>query len=281
MDSQIKMNLHSDKYLTDLPQKEMDRMLRIHCTKLGFPVGVENIMDLPETGFAAARNDSFGASDSAVLLGVAYSSKKVPMKTKDELLFEKVNSVWNTEIGKLASVRKGKELEDMIIHKLEKVINAKILKPADMYINNQGLATNFDGVIFEAVKEDLLVTDYKAVPMEIKVCSFFGRKNYDWKKGVSEFEPEIKLEAPIPLEIDTRMSIEEYIKAQADWYGIPKYYYTQLQQQILFLGSDHGHLAVMDDINWEIFIYTIPRDDHMISELLKESYYQYESLLQC
>ena len=34
----------------------------------------------------------------------------------------------------------------------------------------------------------------------------------------------------------------------------------------------------MDDINWEIYIYTIPRDQHMIDALEDESFHQYARL---
>jgi hypothetical protein len=34
----------------------------------------------------------------------------------------------------------------------------------------------------------------------------------------------------------------------------------------------------MDDINWELFIYAIPRDNHVIQKLEEESFYQYARL---
>ena len=257
-------------------KEEMNKLLEDHCASLGFTVGVRNIMDMDETEFAKARNNTFGASDSSVLLGVAYSSKSVKMKTPDELLYEKVNNVWNEDIGKLASVRKGKELEDMIIHKLETILdNIHILKPSHMYINQKGLATNFDGVAFEIIEQENNLQIYRPIPFEIKLCSFFGRNNYAWCKGISEFSENIELKLPMDLEVDTALPIATYIQNKADWFGIPKYYYTQLQQQMEFLDAPYGYLGVMDDINWEVYIFAVPRDQHVIDKLNEISYYQY------
>lgn len=278
MDTQVKYNIHGDKYMhmNEATMDELDKRLEEHCTKIGFPVGLRNAAYLEETAFAESRNNTFGASDSSVLLGVAYSSKKVTMKTKDELLQEKVEEFWNEEIGKLASVRKGKELEDFFIKRLENLMETPILKPSHMYINGKGLATNFDGVIFEAeIDPEGLVIGYRPVPMEIKLCTVWARKNYNWDKGISEFATSFKLISPDKLPLQKNIPIEQYIEHQANHYGIPKYYYTQLQQQMLFLNSDHGHLGVMDDVNWEMHVYTVHRDDHVIEKLTDEALYMY------
>ena len=282
---QVKATLdHPIKYMQHNGRTSMDTEVNLrleeHCKSIGFPVGVYDIDKLDETGFAAARNDTFGASDSAVLLGVAYSSRNVTMKTKDELLNEKVNNFWNEEISSKASVRKGKDLEvPIIVPKLEEMLNAYVLKPKDMYVNKKGLATNFDGVLFEAeINDEDLIIGYHPVPLEIKVCTVWARKNYDWNKAVSEFDKDIKLEIPKDLPLREGIPIEEHIELKATHFGIPKYYYTQLQQQIMFLGADHGHLAVMDDSEWTIYIFTVPRDDVVIKALEIESFHQYARL---
>ena len=281
MNDLLKFKLdHSNSYViseqgNNMQRHQYDLLLEDICKNLGFPVSVRDIVDMDETDFASARNNTFGASDSAVLLGVAYSSKYVKQKTPDELVHEKVINFWNTEIGKLASVRKGKELEDFIIQKFEKILNAFILKPAHMYTNNEGLATNFDGVVFEEVVTEDLITGHKAIPFEIKVCTMWANKNYNWDKAISEFAEKIELVIPEDITINKSTSIDKYIEAKANHFGIPKYYYTQLQQQMLFLGSNHGHLGVMKDSDWELFIFTIPRDQHMIEKLLEESLYHY------
>jgi len=285
MNAQLTMKLDSNTFIPKNESLEgtLQDSFTEFCTQLGFPVGVANIMDLDQDGFAEARANSFGASDSSVILGVAYSSSRVEMKTLSQLVDEKVNNVFDEEIGKLASVRKGKELEDMIIHKIETILNATIIKPDHMFINGKGLATNFDGIIFEQLpdEEHTIIEDYMPIPMEIKVCSFFGRKNYDWNKGLSEFAGDFNLNVldKPRLRLMNDIEISEYVELQADYYGIPKYYYTQLQQQMLFTDASHGYLAVMDDINWTIYFYKILRDAYVINTLNLRSEQAYTQLI--
>ena len=75
-------------------------------------IGVENIDTLSNEQFVAVRNNTFGASDAAVLLKSAYSSKKVLMKTTEQLIHEKVTGIYDEKINKLPAVRKGKEQEN-------------------------------------------------------------------------------------------------------------------------------------------------------------------------
>lgn len=264
---------------------DMAEQLTKHLKENGYPVGVKNIDQLDEDAFAEARSNTFGASDAAVLLGVAYSSKKVPMKTPMDLLAEKINKDWDPSIGMKASVRKGRELEPLILDKIQNIIEGEVIKPRHMYIseNGDGLATNFDGVVFEnsTTADDMFIDNYIPVPMEVKVCSFFGRSNYDWNKGISEFEPDPLHELAKRKEfpIHPTDDVTEHIIRKSDAIGIPKYYYTQLQQQMMFLDAPHGYLAVMDDIDWTLYFYYVPRDEFVINELGKKAHEMYQYLL--
>ena len=255
----------------------MEAYLAKHMEKVNYGIGVENVDQLSQDEFASIRSYTFGASDSSVIMEVAYSSKKVPMKTKDDLLFEKINKEWDESIGLKASVRKGRELEPLIIDKITNLIEGVVLKPKHMYVsldNEEGLATNFDGVVFEAIETNNELTDvFQPVPMEIKVCSFFGRSNYNWHKAVSEFEDNVveKITAPKKLGTPPNANYQEHIIKMSDILGIPKYYYTQLQQQMEFLDAQHGYLAVMDDIDWTLYFYRVPRDQHVIDELKRRA----------
>lgn len=56
---------------------------------------------------------------------------------------------------------------------------------------------------------------------------------------------------------------------------MPVYYLTQVQQQMLALGSTKGYLVVMDVDTWNVNIFTIYRDETIIKELksLGSAYY--------
>lgn len=271
-------------FLTASPEfnEEMiETYLTNHLNNAGFPVGVYHVDQLTQEEFADIRANTFGASDSSVLLEVAYSSSKVPMKTVDELIYEKVNKVWDEEIGKKASVRKGRELEPIILDKISYNINATVIKPKHMYINQKGLATNFDGVVLENIStDDNLSDNFIPVPMEVKLCSFFGRANYNWSKGIHQDDALImeRLQANTTYQLINKHPIHRHVEHAANLIGIPKYYYTQVQQQMYFLNAPHGYLAVMDDINWTLYYYKIPRDQFMIDYLIDKSMTQYARL---
>lgn len=270
-----------DDYFTE---DLLEKHLTTHLESKGFPVGVYDVNTLSQDDFALIRSNTFGASDSAVLLNVAYSSAKVPMKTQDELMHEKINQIFNTEIGKKASVRKGRELEPLIIDKITGIVEGTVVKPKHMYINGQGLATNFDGVVLENTSNNTnnISDSFIPVPMEIKVCTFFARSNYDWNKGIHQDTLDItdKLKRNYDYKLLNKVPIENHIVHAANLMGIPKYYYTQLQQQMLFLDAPHGYLAIMDDINWDLYFFKVPRDQFVIDALVTVSTDLYAKLAQ-
>lgn len=251
-----------------------------------YPIAVQNITFLSEETFAKVRSDYFGASDSAVLLRVAYhkdGKNPVPMKTVEELLTEKINETIDEDIAAKASVRKGKDLENLLIDKIKNkihILNEKVgvIKPVHMYHNNYGLSVNFDGI--------MCLPNEKYIPLEIKVCTVWARKNYDWDKAITEdmfehegYYPRLQEFFFKEPEVDSapirRINLASEIEAYANIYGIPAYYYTQIQQQMYFANSNYGILAVMDDTNWIVNYFKIPRNEVVIKHLLDISYAQY------
>lgn len=284
----IKMDLEEKTHFLEASESFdeglIENALTRHLSLNGYDIGKHNVDQLTQDEFAEMRANTFGASDSSVLLEVAYSSKKVPMKTREDLLMEKINKDWDESIGMKAAVRKGRELEPLIIDKISDLIGGTVIKPKHMYISTfgDGLATNFDGVVLEAQSNNDELTDhFIPVPMEIKVCSFFGRSNYNWNKAVSEFEDNI------PKKLVAKRDYIEFkttdptrrVEEISDVLGIPKYYFTQLQQQMMFLGAPHGYLAVMDDIDWTLYFYKVPRDEPTMLEIGKRAHELYQYLL--
>ena len=211
-------------------------------------VYIRDIQSLSEEEYALARKDTFGASDSSILCGVNL------YKDMDALLKEK-NCKYLTaeekEVGKKPAVRKGRELEPLILFKAQEILGIKhLIKPNHMYMfkSVRGLTVNFDGVDIDNV-----------VPIEAKLVTRYGEKYYN--KNITEEDAK-----KIPMGIEGT-NIVEHIKRKATKFGIPAYYYTQVQQQIAGLDTDHGYLAALFDETWTFKTYYIKRDDYVINHI--------------
>ena len=210
-------------------------------------IAVEDVQSLSHEDYALVRKNYFGASDSSILCGVNL------YKSLDDLLKEKNCKYLTAEekaVGEKPIVRKGYDLEPIILQKAETELNTEIHKPKDMYKfkNVDGLSINFDGVIEE---------EGKLVPVEAKLVSKYGEKYYN--KLVDMNIIKIK-----PLNVDINKPIDAYIKQKALLLGIPAYYYTQVQQEIAALNAPYGYLAALFDESWTFKLFYIPRDERVI-----------------
>ena len=245
-------------------QKIMQTRLDKYLQKKGKCfIAVENIDRYSESDFAEVRHMWFGASDSAKLFDLH------KYQTKADMLNEKEKEIVDETISEKPSVRAGKELEPLIIKKAEKWFQKSILKPVHMYGKHNGLAVNFDGVMWDR---------RKPVPVEIKFVSFFGGKNYDYNKATSEKDEVKDLKMFMPI-YNTNKSKEEFFQYCAEQVGIPLYYYTQLQQQIDFLDAPHGYLTVLDNKNWRVHTFMVARNALMIEELNRISALEHHKLM--
>lgn len=215
---------------------------------------VTDVTKLTNEEYGLIRKDSLGASDSSVVLGVNL------YKNKDQLITEKRNKTITEEekeIGKKPAVKKGKDLEPFVLDKFVKATNIPIVKPPFMYKHKEYtcLTTNFDGVGVEN----------SIIPIEAKIVTKYGEKYY-------------KKQLPLNKEmvVETKTSdVVEHIKYWADKCGIPPYYYTQVQQQILFLDSKdyktpYGYLACIFDDSWDFVYFFVPRDEFVISHIISD-----------
>lgn len=213
-------------------------------------IAVENVQSLSHEEYALVRKNYFGASDSSILCGVNL------YKTMDALLKEK-NCKFLTEeekaVGEKPIVRKGYDLEPIILQKAETELNTEIHKPKDMYKFKavDGLSINFDGVIEE---------EGKLVPVEAKLVSKYGEKYYNKLVDIKV----MKIKQPI---VDVNKPLDAYIKQKALLLGIPAYYYTQVQQEIAALNAPYGYLAALFDESWTFKLFYIPRDERVIDAI--------------
>jgi hypothetical protein len=216
----------------------------------------KDIASVTEEQYALLRKDTFGASDLAGLFGVGF-------QTADEIIAQKqIKSITDEEraIGQKPNVKKGKDLEPLILEKYRQHTKLDVIKPPDMYEIIPGLTVNFD-----AICQSL------NIPVEIKYVSAFGGKY--WSRSVET------IIAPESVTLNTFSDIADYIRQKAGHYGIPPYYYTQLQAQILGLNAEYGELGALFDKDWELQIYRVHKDPYLHSRILQIIPKHYESLM--
>ena len=232
----------------------------LDLSELDIEVDIANIDQYPNEQYALLRKNGLGTSDSSIVLGVN------PYTSKNDLIAEKCRNYLTEEeleVGTKSAVRKGRELEPLIIHKHSQVMGRRIIKPTDMYRHKDYpfIKFNFDGVIDKLYNED---GTYQYIPDEIKVVTIYGMKHYQPKKATfSEFTGWELLPPHYEKE-------DVNIKQKAAMYGIPPYYYTQLQQQIFGLNAPYGFLTVMFEKDWQIHSWFVWRDQKVINQLIME-----------
>lgn len=225
-------------------------MIEKICEQGALVVKVEHIDQVSEEEYAMLRKESFGGSDSSILCGVNL------YKTLNQLIKEK-NCKYITdeekEVGNKAIVRKGKDLEPIILDKAAQELGIEINKPTAMFEFKEEpiLTLNYDGVAEE---------NQVLIPIEAKLVSRYGEKYYNKDKTLEENK-----EVDMKIEGD---SLEAHIKRKALRIGIPAYYYTQVQQEIMGLNAPYGYLAVLFDDSWTFKLYLVKADNYVQNKII-------------
>ena len=203
---------------------------------------------LDPDAFTRHRRNGFGASDSSILLGVN------KWTTLDQLIEQK-NSKDITdaerEVSSKPQVKMGNICEPGILEcfKVWSGID-KVEKPAEQYrfLAAPQLTVNYDG----------LATDDCTFPVECKYVSVFAVKYWDWDKSVKNYG-----DAPTTkLNIDG-CDVSDIIHQSAEFYGIPPYYFTQVQQQLLGTMSDYAWLCACNSKTGDVHFFKIWEDERV------------------
>ena len=213
---------------------------------LDIPDMAELSVNDPEA-FALNRRKGFGASDSSILLGVNHW-------TDIATLIHDKNSTEITEeemaIGNKPQVRMGADLEPLILEKFIKEFgqfypDSTVEKPSAQYRfkDYPYMTVNYDGIISG---ED--------IPVECKCVSTYARKYWNFDASIHSPEDGVR------RRFDSS-NIKDCIENEAKLYGIPPYYYTQIQQQLMGCKSNFAYLVALDVKEWSIHIYKIYEND--------------------
>lgn len=204
--------------------------------------------------FALLRRCGLGASDSSVYMGVNIWT------TVDMLITQKLSTELTEEeiaIGEKSVVRKGADLEPFILNLFSEFAGQDIIKPTPMYRikKHPQLTINYDGI--------MTMGDVH-IPVEAKMCSIYAEKH--WNKlltidSLMQGEPKMV----------GGSSVANHIELAGKAYGIPPYYYTQVQQQMLGTGAPFCFFAVLFDKEWEFKVYKVFEDKFVQEQIINES----------
>ena len=214
-------------------------------------VACENAADLDEESFAMLRRNGIGASDMSAVLGTMDN-----FRTRDDILTNKLAREWTLEeqeIGKKVNVRKGKDLEPLILRKASLELDRELFKPPEMFRlrTYPWITVNFDGLYLDETKIP--------IPVEAKYTSTFADKYWNY----TNFKPD----AVYPR----TCTFLEYCEAWAKHLGVPPYYLVQVQVQMLATNAPYGHIVSLRDKDWTVYAFRIPRDERIIDEIVVQS----------
>ena len=271
MDDEETIELQMDYNTQDGEVREaISNELLLHLDLSGLPIeidipNIDEVLATDHEKFALLRKNGLGGSDSSSVLGVnPFTSREqlIQSKARDTLTDEE------KEVSEKPAVRKGADLEPLIIQKTTNFLQTEIFKPKDMYRFKEHpyLTMNFDGVAEDE-------TGY--YPVEIKVVTIYGQKHYNFNKAFYD-----ETQGLLPIPPNYAASTTNTILSKAMQYGIPPYYYTQLQQEMMALNSSYGLLSVMRDSDWRIFTFYVHQDPLVQSQLITEGYKVWQSVMQ-
>lgn len=191
------------------------------------------LFETDQAAYSLIRRTGLGASDASVYMGVNLYTKL------EDLIEEKRSLVYTDKekaIAQIENVRRGMDLEPIIINKFANYFGLDVHKPEAMYriVAHPQLTINYDGMT--AFGEML-------IPVEAKYVSPYGAKYYDQARCINNMAQGIRYSVG-------GATIQDHIVESAKLYGIPAYYYTQIQQQMLGVDAPYAFLTVLFDKGW-------------------------------
>lgn len=219
---------------------------------------VANSVDLDPDAFTQARRCGLGASDASVILGLQSAWRTPDSVVEDKLRTEVTEA--EREIGKKPSVRKGRELEPLILSKAADFLQTDVIKPPHMYQIKEYpyLTIDYDGVS---------MLNKNVIPVEAKYVTSYGTKYYAPKQAIDAEDIAYRAE-----QLAEAWFFRGCIETRAKECGVPAYYYAQVQQQMLGTKAPYGLLVALFETTWDLKCFVIPRDEAVQERIITEGY---------
>lgn len=229
-------------------------------------VDIEDMAKLAEEdneAYAMNRKRGFGASDSSILLGVNHWTKL------DDLIAQKNLDYISDEelaVGQKPQVRMGADLEPLILQKASEFFHSPITKPSAQYRFEEYpfLTVNFDGGLHTPMPHGDF-TPPVCIAVEAKCVSPFARKYWDFSKAYVDEESWSNSHRPHRFATE---SVKEMVEEEAKMTGIPPYYYTQCQQQMMGTNMPYCALVALDVKEWQIHVFKVFENEFIQQQII-------------
>lgn len=247
-----------------------DRLIVVHPNAAG----------CTDEEFTLLRRQGLGASDASVYLGL-----QTKWRTTDDLIRNKLsNELTEDELDmrKKLAPKLGHATEELNLQMFSEVMNLTATKDVKMYKLKEYpyLTINFDGICEE---------DGKQIPVEAKLVGVFADKYWnftDWIGRKTEDAQQHTISAihdhsehwnkpPASL---TTSTILAHCEQAAALYGIPAYYYAQIQQQMLGLDAPYGYFTVLRLKKMEHHVFKIWADEWLQKKIVLQGYRVWERI---
>lgn len=229
--------------------------------------------------FALLRRQGLGASDASIYLGL-----QTKWRNTEDLIRNKLAVTLTEEekiISKKVAVRLGHATEDTNLAMFSEIMELTAAKDPAMYRHKTYpyLTINFDGICIE---NDMLI------PVEAKLIGVFADKYWGFDKGIGRKETDeqdhiisaVHDQTPswITAPMLPKTNVIAHCEAAATAYGIPGYYYAQIQQQCLGLDAPYGYFTALRLKKMEHHVFKVWADEWLQKEIVLQGYKTWERI---
>ena len=233
-----------------------------------------------EEEFSLLRRQGLGASDASIYLGLQTKWRDTEDLIRNKLSKELTED--ELDMKKKLAPKLGHATEDLNLQLFSEFMSLTATKDVKMYKlkDYPYLTINFDGICTEADKQ---------IPVEAKLVGIFADKYWnftDWiGRKIEDAQGHILSAAhnynghwDAPPTYLTTSTVLAHCEQAAEIYGIPAYYYAQIQQQMLGLDAPYGYFTVIRLKKMEHHVFKVWADDWLQKKIVLQGYRVWERI---
>ena len=239
-----------------------------------------NAANCTEKEFALLRRQGLGASDASIYLGLQTKWRDTEDLIRNKLSKELTED--ELDMQKKLAPKMGHATEDLNLQLFSDFMGLTATKDVKMYQLKEYpyLTINFDGICVENDKQ---------IPVEAKLVGVFADKYWNFAdctgNKIEDAQGHILSVAhnnnehwgAPPTQLTTS-TVLAHCEQAANIYGIPAYYYAQIQQQMLGLDAPYGYFTVLRLKKMEHHVFKVWADDWLQKKIVLQGYRVWERI---